>query len=69
MRFARLVTQHVIRRPVAPIRSFFINPIKETAESVKAIVESAEKSYELVMSTASLLKDYAKCANIQVRKR
>ena len=69
MSFVRLVSQRVIRRPVAPIRSFSLNPIKDTAETVTAIVESVEKSRQLVMSTTSSLKNYAMRAKSQVRKR
>ena len=61
------VSQRVIRRAINPIRSFSLNPIKEAAESVTAIVESFKKSRDLVMSSSSLLKDYAKRATSQVR--
>ena len=52
-------TQRVIRSSFAPNRSFSLNPVKETAETVTAIVESIERSCALVKSTSYSLQDYA----------
>ena len=67
LHFVLHVSQRVIRCPVAPIRNFSLNPINEAAESVTTIVESFQKSRDLVKSNASFLKDYAKRATSQVR--